>query len=93
MFTNNSKAWLLQEVITVTCRKNGKIIYEDIYLLLKKNIENNNQLETDNKTHWNVLMIGLESMSRTRLFDTMPRTTKYLKKHKWLDFKAYQKVR
>ncbi|KAJ8725525.1 hypothetical protein PYW08_003708 [Mythimna loreyi] len=101
IFTNNTIVWLEQEIITVTCTdlpvspelSDETIIYKDTYIILKKIDESVSKSITNEKSmQWNVLMVGMDGMSRTRLFDTMPYTTKYLKKHKWLDFKAYHKV-
>lgn len=82
-------------MVTVTCvsqSKNSGIFYEDAYIVLKKRPSNQGKIKEDNNKKWNVLLLGMDTMSRARIFSAMPRTVKYLQKHGWLDYKGYQKV-
>lgn len=94
-FINGSKAELLQEVLIVTCvhpsKKKNKVIYNDAYVVLKKQITNN-EISDEINQKWNVLLVGMDTMSRARVFSTMPKTVKYLQEHDWLDYKGYHKV-
>lgn len=95
-FKNGSKTELLQEVIIVKCvspsNLKSNVVYKDAYIIVKKqttNKENNKE----KKQNWNVLLLGMDTMSRARVFSTMPKTVKYMQKRDWLDYKGYQKVR
>ncbi|PZC82792.1 hypothetical protein B5X24_HaOG209577 [Helicoverpa armigera] len=89
-FKNGTIIMIDQEVITVTCYdKKHFVMYTDAYIVVKINYSSP---KTDITKSWNVLMIGIDSMSRTRFFDTMPRTSAFIKKEKWLDYKGYHMV-
>lgn len=52
-----------------------------------------NQTRTqDNESHWNVFILGMDSMSRARAYHDLPNTVSYLHKQGWMDFKGYNKV-
>lgn len=77
---------LQEEIVTVTC--SSKPVYDDVYVFIKKV-----KRAGFRKPHfWNVLIIGMDTMSRARVFHSMPKTVQYLQQHKWLDFKGYHKV-
>ncbi|XP_013181958.1 PREDICTED: uncharacterized protein LOC106128213 [Papilio xuthus] len=86
---------LEQEVLTVNCKINSGAkhidIYEDAYLLLKK-LNTLEKISNENEESWNVLIVGMDTMSRARAYATMPQTVTHFHKHKWLDFRGYQKV-
>ncbi|XP_066995599.1 uncharacterized protein [Anabrus simplex] len=42
--------------------------------------------------HLNVLLVGIDSMSRLNLFRTMPRTVAHLRHTGWVDLKGYNKM-
>nr|XP_049695203.1 uncharacterized protein LOC110371532 [Helicoverpa armigera] len=89
-FKNGTIIMIEQEVITVTCYdKKHFVMYTDAYIVVKINYSSP---KTDITKSWNVFMIGIDSMSRTRFFDTMPRTSAFIKKEKWLDYKGYHMV-
>lgn len=92
-FTNNAEVILEHEVIIVTCSLFNKkiIIYEDAYAILKKISINNN--ERNEKATWNVLILGMDTMSRARIYASMPKTVAYFQQNDWLDYKGYQKVK
>ncbi|CAD0196680.1 unnamed protein product [Chrysodeixis includens] len=91
-FKDGTTVKLYEEIVTVTCKANKgqipKIVYEDAYIILKKkNIKTNATVPK-----WNVLMLGLDTMSRVRFYDTLPLTAQYFQKYIWLDYRAYHKV-
>ncbi|KAL4714086.1 hypothetical protein ACJJTC_008440 [Scirpophaga incertulas] len=88
-FKNGTVTPLINEVITVKCYKQ-EIIYEDAYIILKK--VRRKITNTNKKNSWNVLLLGMDTMSRGRAISSMPKTVAYFKRHKWLDFRGYQKV-
>lgn len=94
-FKNGTKVSFNNEVIVVTCRPQPKtkkeVIYEDVYMLLKKQTRDENSTKTEEKS-WNVLLLGMDTMSRARAFHSMPKMVKYFERNNWLDFRAFQKV-
>ncbi|XP_041977487.1 uncharacterized protein LOC121731878 [Aricia agestis] len=93
-FNNGTKSSLQEEIITVTCvqtvGKKSIKIYEDSYMLVKKDKEEEKR-ETHNK-RWNILIVGMDSMSRARMYSNMPKTVRYFNEQKWLDYRGYQKI-
>ncbi|KAJ0180410.1 hypothetical protein K1T71_003814 [Dendrolimus kikuchii] len=78
------------EELKITCsvhykNKSDAIIYDDVYSKVKK-VKLRNKVK---KTSWNVVLLGLDAMSRTRFFKTMPQTFKLIKQNGWLDYKGY----
>lgn len=91
-FTNGTEAPLEHEVIVVTCflvKTKKKVIYEDAYAIIKK-IKVLNQDEKEKS--WNILILGMDTMSRARIYKSMPKTAAYLSQNNWLDYRGYQKV-
>lgn len=81
---------MTEEIITVTCTgAKRSIIYKDAYAILKK-IKRNDVKK--NEKSWNVIILGMDTMSRARAYNSMPKTTDYMLKHDWLDYRGYQKV-
>lgn len=81
------------EVITVTCKVHGSkqnTVYEDAYIIVKKKTK---KTDFNKNKSWNVLLLGMDTMSRARVVSTMPKTVHYLQKHEWLDYRGYHKVR
>ncbi|XP_052737612.1 uncharacterized protein LOC128198002 [Bicyclus anynana] len=93
-FKHKTKGELKTELITVTCALDSskkRAIYEDAYIILKKlNKEPTEEQKT--KKPWNVLVLGLDTVSRARVYSSLPKTLKYMLTNNWLDFRAYQKV-
>lgn len=44
------------------------------------------------KEKWNVLVLGMDTMSRARFYSDMPQLAKYIQNHGWLDYRGYNKV-
>lgn len=94
-FKNETIVDLEEEVIKVSCSvhsgKKDRVIYEDAYVIIKKlNIPRYERV--NNNMPWNMMLVGMDTMSRARVYDTMPHTVKYLRNNNWLDFRGYQKV-
>ncbi|XP_030024766.2 uncharacterized protein LOC115443480 [Manduca sexta] len=67
------------------------VIYNDIYAFAKKiSISTQNYKECNIK--YNVLMIGMDSMSLNRVGQTMLRTVTFFKQNYWTAFRAYHKI-
>ncbi|XP_068629696.1 uncharacterized protein [Battus philenor] len=93
-FKTGTISKLEEEVITVVCSVSGKkqtVIYEDAYFIIKK-INTFKNVSTDKELPWNVLLVGIDTMSRGRVHKSMPKTVAYLQENKWLDFRGYHKV-
>ncbi|XP_059054367.1 uncharacterized protein LOC131848496 [Achroia grisella] len=93
-FNNGTTIKLNEEVITVTCGvspdKKFKVIYEDAYMLIKK--KNSSNHEENNNKSWNVLLLGMDTMSRARAYYNLPFTMEYFQRQDWLDYRGYHKV-
>jgi hypothetical protein len=91
-FTNGTTVTLEKEIVKVTCHvtlQKPKIIYEDTYIILKKM---KNEIIKSTEDNWNVLIIGMDTMSRGRARSGMHKAINFLNSRKWLDYKGYQKV-
>ncbi|XP_053625269.1 uncharacterized protein LOC128683555 [Plodia interpunctella] len=90
-FKNGAITKLVNEVINVKCVSGNSTnaFYKDGYIVLKK-VQRKETKEPQDK--WNVLILGMDTMSRARARFSLPRTMEYLKNSGWLDFKGYQKV-
>ncbi|XP_050666552.1 uncharacterized protein LOC126966495 isoform X1 [Leptidea sinapis] len=93
-FKNMSKIELKEEIIVVSCyihnENKNTTIYEDAYILVKR-LSTQKEVNA-NVSGYNILILGMDTMSRVRFIRSMPRTYKYLKENDWLDFRAYNKV-
>lgn len=74
------------------------VIYDDVYGFCKKlNITEENVNKTkrtkNKKIKFNVLLLGMDSMSFPRVAMTMPRTIKFMKENFWLWYRGYHKVK
>ncbi|KAI5636289.1 hypothetical protein NE865_10955 [Phthorimaea operculella] len=104
-FQNGDIIKLEEEVILVTCdlfsSKHKKIFsYSDAYLILKKKVGSDfkpdndfdDRISYEENDSWNVLIVGMDTMSRGRAYHSIPKTVKYLKVNDWLDYRGYHKV-
>lgn len=85
------------EFINVMCFQNEtiypkyRILYDDMYAFTKKvNITNLPKRKCKDK--YNILMIGIDSMSLPRLGQTMKRTINFFRDNFWLAYRGYHKV-
>ncbi|XP_049866942.1 uncharacterized protein LOC126367468 isoform X2 [Pectinophora gossypiella] len=100
-FENDTVTVLEEEVVIVSCiqKANKKTVftYEDAYLILKKQYTEHLKLQVKEdavimKDNWNVLIVGMDTMSRARAHHSIPKTLRYMREHDWLDYQGYQKV-
>ncbi|CAH1646185.1 unnamed protein product [Spodoptera littoralis] len=95
-FQDTTIITLQSDFINVICSEisiNGtkQIIYDDMYAFTKKiNFTKANQTKCNDQ--YNVLILGMDSMSLPRIVKTMPRTAAYLNDDHWLGFRGYHKV-
>ncbi|CAH0604567.1 unnamed protein product [Chrysodeixis includens] len=94
-FKDDALITLQSDFIHIQCtgyadNNRSKVIYSDMYAFAKKmDVKpRNNKC----KVQYNVLMIGMDSMSLVRAVKTMPRTTAFLKNDNWLGFRGYHKI-
>lgn len=86
---------LESDFIDVVCRcanQNYNFdVYNDLFAFIKENITQPKR-RTKNSCKYNVLMLGMDSMSLARLEQTMPKTFSFLNKNSALSFQGYHKV-
>lgn len=96
-FKNGDIIKLKSDFIKIRCHRiikkdnQTKVFYNDVFGFVKK-IVANNKTETTNKGKFNVLFLGVDSMSFIRVASTMPKVTQFLKNNFWLAYKGYHKV-
>lgn len=84
--------------ILVTCRNNaGHKVYSNIHVLIPRNKTVLRRLESwhekDKKSRPpNVILFGIDSVSRMNLIRTMPKTAKHLHESGWFEMAGYNKV-
>lgn len=90
----NNTVNVQHEFVRVKCSVNGKSIYKQFFLFapMKKFHKEDEKYETINKNSYNVLIIGVDSVSRQNLLRTMPKTVNYLKTKGAVDMLGYNKV-
>lgn len=82
------------EFVRVTC-DNLKKVYSQFFLFAPKkpfSVHNNKKEIPKNKTAYNILVLGIDSVSRLNFYRTMPKTIKYLKSKGAIDLAGYNKV-
>lgn len=87
---------LITDFININCfeydsQNRTVVIYSDVYAFANK-IDIPEVHNTYNKTKYNVLLIGMDSMSLSRVTQTMPRTIGFFADNFWLGFRGYHKV-
>lgn len=76
----------------MTCRSKTKATkkrYKDAFIILKKLQEIATNINNDSL---NVLVLGMDTMSRGRAIQSMTELVVYFKQNNWLDYRAFQKV-
>lgn len=63
--------------------------YEDAYIVIKKLKTKTKEVD---KLSFNILILGMDTMSRARTYQSMPKLYKYFKQNGWLDYRGFQKV-
>lgn len=85
------------DFINIMCYENEvtdpdtRVLYYDMYAFTKK-IDIPKQSKNNCKDKYNVLMLGLDSMSLSRLGQTMQRTINFFRDNFWLAYRGYHKV-
>ncbi|XP_026757883.1 uncharacterized protein LOC113517421 isoform X2 [Galleria mellonella] len=84
------------DFINIKCFEHDKrntthVIYNDVYGFIKK-INVTKPEATDCKEKYNVLMLGMDSMSLPHVVQTMSRTVNFLKDNYWPGFRGFHKV-
>lgn len=93
------------EFLRVRCQsipksyKRGKVVYENMHAVVPKKLPKirdittkNNSKTTISSERLNVMIIGIDSVSRLSLRRTMPSTLGYLKNTGWLELDGYNKI-
>lgn len=85
------------EFVKVNCSYENKKIYEQYFVFTPKKeftYTRNNPFkpELDNKNKYNIIMLGMGSMSRQNFYRTMPKTLEQLKKWDAIELKGYNTV-
>lgn len=84
------------EFVKVSCFSDFKILYEQFFVFPSKNPVLSAKAKLSetrkNKTSYNVIIIGIDAVSRLNFHRTMPKTLKYLKKKGAIELLGYNKV-
>lgn len=97
---NEEIIFLKNDFINIQCFQNvnnrSYLIYEDVYAFCKKKNStykhNITKDKTKHKPKYNILIVGMDSMSLSRFVQTMTRTVTFLKNNFWPGFRGYHKV-
>lgn len=86
------------EFVKVTCDYEQRTVYEQYYLFARKKPRNafgrkKKSSEPKNQTdYYNVIVMGIDAISRLNFYRTMPKTLAYLKKKGAIELLGYNKV-
>lgn len=91
-FDFKEKTYIKHEFIRVECKDTKKVIYKDFHsFVIKGNPKK--AIEKASKTDkYNVLILGIDAVSRLNFHRTMPKTLKFLLDSGAVEFKGYNKV-
>lgn len=78
------------EFVKVVCNYNDTEIYKEFFSFVP--LKNRTKRTNSNKNYMNVLIIGIDSISRLNLIRTMPKTVAYLHNISAYEFLGYNKV-
>lgn len=92
--TFNNSIEVEHEFVRVNCSVGSRQIYEQFYLFapMKNFTKHGEKDEIVNNTGYNVLIVGIDSVSRLNFLRTMPKTESYLKTKGAIDMLGYNKV-
>ncbi|CAH2104336.1 unnamed protein product [Euphydryas editha] len=93
MFSNIIEA--KDEFVTVICNTRDSIVYHQYFLFtIKKDINYNGDSDKIlyNKSGYNVIVMGIDAMSRLNFHRTMPKTLSFLQKKGAVELLGYNKV-
>lgn len=77
---------------------NDKLIYSDAHAIVQKtalveeNLKTSDNINSGGPRPLNVLMVGIDSISRLNLIRAMPDTYNYLQDNDWFELRGYNKV-
>ncbi|XP_049708022.2 uncharacterized protein LOC110373064 [Helicoverpa armigera] len=92
-FTTSINRPMAEEFVKVTCYFNKSRVYQQFYLSAPEKIGSNIKREVmTNETTFNVLILGIDAVSRLNFYRTMPKTASFLKDYGAIDFLGYNKV-
>lgn len=80
------------EFVRVTCSVNNKSVYDQYYIQAPAKPIMYTQEINKNKSSYNVLILGIDNVSRLNFHRTMPKTLAYLKEKGAVDLVGYNKV-
>lgn len=85
-------------IVTVKCRSNNKTVYSNTYapITVTEDVQTKmltfaNLTELEVKP-LNVLIVGIDSISRLNFIRTMPKTREFLINTDWIEYKGYNKI-
>lgn len=91
----SNKTWILSDKfqqLIVSCYDPERVlVYENLHATVVR-AKRKKRKPKSKKKRLNVLIIGLDSMSRLNLYRTMPRTVTHLHTHGWTELRGYTKV-
>ncbi|XP_049867210.1 uncharacterized protein LOC126367636 [Pectinophora gossypiella] len=73
-------------------KKTSHVIYDDVYPFVKMVSPNEQSGEEGKRKRFNVLMIGMDSMSLARFSAVMSRTVKFFEENYWLAYRGFHKI-
>ncbi|XP_077296477.1 uncharacterized protein LOC143918426 [Arctopsyche grandis] len=84
---------VFDEFVRVECTYKGSDIYKDFHsFVMIKNIAEDVSATKRNEYSYNVLVLGIDAVSRLNFHRTMPKTLKILKSMGAIEFRGYNKV-
>jgi hypothetical protein len=79
-------------------KNHNKLIYSNAHALIQKTkftketLNSSQNLDSKEEKPLNILMIGIDSISRLNLIRAMPKTTNFLESNAWYELRGYNKV-
>ncbi|CAH2240613.1 uncharacterized protein LOC120637128 [Pararge aegeria] len=87
---------VMNEFVRVSCIYKEEILYEQFFLFTPKKPFLSFKEEfveiPQNQTAYNIIIVGIDAISRLNFYRTMPKTLAYLKKKGAIEFHGYNKV-
>ncbi|XP_026326879.1 uncharacterized protein LOC113235410 [Hyposmocoma kahamanoa] len=86
---------VVNEYVQVTCEYNFRSIYEQYFLFAPKKplmTNGDNFVEINQNKSYNIIIMGMDAISRLNFHRTMPKTLAFLQKREAIELKGYNKV-
>ncbi|XP_021185847.3 uncharacterized protein LOC110373063 isoform X1 [Helicoverpa armigera] len=82
------------EFVKVSCEYNEKQIYQQYFLFARKklNKKNKSDVHKNETDYYNVIVMGIDAISRLNFYRTMPKTLAYLQNRGAIELLGYNKV-